>query len=599
MRKLLLTIATLLSVHLAFAQNPCAVSFTHAASSSNPLDVTVTNTTNFTLIPGSTPNMMVFWGDGASDGIGYQVNSTATHTYANAGTFAIVVAAYYWDTLNNALYCVDSAVQSITITPPCASTVTSQNNGGGSFTFTANNVGGGTGVSYDWDFGDGNIGSGASVNHTYANSGVYIVTLTATSPGCTDVVTTQVAFSSTPLNCGTVSASMNITGAGMSRSFTNTSTQVPNFPIPVSIVATWDFGDGSPLVSGTNFTTHAYAAPGVYTAKIITQWIDSFNQITYCIDSSTQQITITPPANVIEGEILWDTTITNLQQASFKVWLILYDSAQNTLTPIDSSIVTGFLSAPYSFPGYAPGSYRVKAAVLNGTPGANQLVPTYHVNSPFWNTATVINHPGWSLGNLDIHMIPGSYSSTGPGFIGGNISAGANKGTNGGVPNILVLLRNSFGDVVRFTYTDANGNYSFGNLPGGTYDVYPEHMNYITIPSTGLNLVSGKYSATGIDFKHTPTHIMPIGTGIKSIADKMFSIFPNPSQGRVEIRWSADITGTATVHVADVAGRIVYNAAMEAGKSSTLELTHLQPGVYFVRVLTGQAQHTERIIIQR
>lgn len=598
MRKLLLTVATLLSVHFAFAQTPCAVSFTHAASSSNPLDITVTNTSNFNLIPGSTPNMMVYWGDGASDGLGYLANSTATHTYATSGSFAIVVAAVYWDTLNNTLYCVDSAVQTITITPPCSSTITSQNNGGGSFTFTANNVGGGTGVNYSWDFGDGNIGTGASVNHTYANSGIYTVTLTATSPGCSEVAATQVGFSSTPLNCGSVAASMNITGTDMSRYFTNTSTYVTNFPIPVIRVASWDFGDGSPIVSGVDFTTHVYSLPGTYTAKVINQWIDSFNQITYCIDSATQQFTIVPPPNVIEGDIFWDTLITNLQQASFKVWLIEHDSAQNTLTAIDSSIVSGWQAAHYSFPGYAAGSYRVKAAVLNGTPGANQLVPTYHNSSVYWNSATVINHPGWSLGSLDIHMIPGTFSG-GPGFIGGNISTGANKGTNGGVPNILVVLRNNLGDVVRFTYTDANGDYSFGNLPGGTYDVYPEYMNYITIPSAGLNLISGQYSATGIDFKHTPTHIMPIGTGIKSMADKMFSIFPNPSQGRVEIRWSADITGTATVHVADVAGRIVYNAAMEAGKSSTLELTHLQPGVYFVRVLTGQAQHTERIIIQR
>ncbi|MCG6861098.1 MAG: PKD domain-containing protein [Chromatiaceae bacterium] len=38
----------------------------------------------------------------------------------------------------------------------------------------------GTIVSYAWDFGDGDLGAGASANHTYANAGNYVVSLTVT-----------------------------------------------------------------------------------------------------------------------------------------------------------------------------------------------------------------------------------------------------------------------------------------------------------------------------------------------------------------------------------------------------------------------------------
>ena len=48
----------------------------------------------------------------------------------------------------------------------------------------------GTIVSYSWDFGDGGIGSGAYVSHTYTTSGSYTVELTVTDNNeATDIET--------------------------------------------------------------------------------------------------------------------------------------------------------------------------------------------------------------------------------------------------------------------------------------------------------------------------------------------------------------------------------------------------------------------------
>ena len=49
--------------------------------------------------------------------------------------------------------------------------------------FTATTSGNPSGTTYNWTFGDGQTGSGASVTHTYANAGNYTVTLTAQNPG--------------------------------------------------------------------------------------------------------------------------------------------------------------------------------------------------------------------------------------------------------------------------------------------------------------------------------------------------------------------------------------------------------------------------------
>jgi PKD repeat protein len=64
------------------------------------------------------------------------------------------------------------------------------------FDGSASNDPDGTIVAYDWDFGDGNMGTGATPSHDYTTGGNYIVTLTVTGDfGATDQVTETVVVS--------------------------------------------------------------------------------------------------------------------------------------------------------------------------------------------------------------------------------------------------------------------------------------------------------------------------------------------------------------------------------------------------------------------
>ncbi|MBI1293417.1 PKD domain-containing protein [bacterium] len=62
---------------------------------------------------------------------------------------------------------------------------------GQSTAFTAT-ITGGTGVSYSWDFGDGNTGSGAQTSHTYAAPGVYTAALFASQGDSVDIIETTI-----------------------------------------------------------------------------------------------------------------------------------------------------------------------------------------------------------------------------------------------------------------------------------------------------------------------------------------------------------------------------------------------------------------------
>ncbi len=118
--------------------------------------------------------------------------------------------------------------------------------------------GGGTPTSIFWEFGDGQSAMGESPLHTYATSGAYDVTVTATNSAGSDKITktsyiivlpsSSIAFSASPLG-GT-------------------------YPLPVTfkdesadaVKWLWDFGDGK--TSTEENPTHTYTSAGTYDVSL-------------------------------------------------------------------------------------------------------------------------------------------------------------------------------------------------------------------------------------------------------------------------------------------------------------------------------------------
>ncbi|MBN8859454.1 MAG: PKD domain-containing protein [Sphingobacteriales bacterium] len=114
-------------------------------------------------------------------------------------------------------------------------------------------------TSWEWDFGDGSTSGQQNPQHTYANTGKYDVKLTVTNAlGCT-FSTTKTGF-------------VNITPPTIKISNLPSGGCVPLAISPVASASSpdgiasysWDFGDGSPVATGTS-PTHTYTTPGVYT----------------------------------------------------------------------------------------------------------------------------------------------------------------------------------------------------------------------------------------------------------------------------------------------------------------------------------------------
>jgi len=133
-------------------------------------------------------------------------------------------------------------------------------------------------VSWDWDFNDGNVGSGEVVSHAYTEAGIYNVTLTVEdNDGLRNIVWKPVKVLNPPVASFTYSSKPE---APLELTFVSTST-----PDGGSIVDySWDFGDDT-TGTGAN-VTHTYAGAGNY--KVTLNVTDSEG----LTDSTTQIVTI-------------------------------------------------------------------------------------------------------------------------------------------------------------------------------------------------------------------------------------------------------------------------------------------------------------------
>ncbi len=115
-----------------------------------------------------------------------------------------------------------------------------------------------------WDFGDGNTSNSANPLHIYNVPGTYNVLLsTIDNNGCaaTNSVPTTINVS-TPINANFSFGLVGSCGAPVTANFTDISTGTGPFTY------SWDFGDGSPLVTTQN-PSHIYLANGSYTVTLI------------------------------------------------------------------------------------------------------------------------------------------------------------------------------------------------------------------------------------------------------------------------------------------------------------------------------------------
>src|SRR6266566_127773 len=153
---------------------PPALSASFAYLPTTPIASTVVSFT--ATASGGTPPYAYSWsfGDGAT-GTGL----TTSHTYSSSGSYTVTL------TVTDSAGGSAKSTQTIQVSPVSALVASftsspSQPLSGQSVTFTGSATGGIAPYTYSWSFGDGGTSTSQSPSHTYANSGSYTASLSAT-----------------------------------------------------------------------------------------------------------------------------------------------------------------------------------------------------------------------------------------------------------------------------------------------------------------------------------------------------------------------------------------------------------------------------------
>ncbi len=211
--------------------------------------------------PGSGQIVSYAWdfGDGTTGS-----GATVSHVYASAGNYTITLR------VTNSSNQTDTATQAFAIgqaaqPPTAAINAPAQGTEGQpvSFDGSGSTPGSGQIVRYDWTFGDGATGGGATVSHVYVNAGNYTVTLKVTNNSNQTATATRAiaigqatkppkAVINAP-NEGQVGRAVTFDGSG-----STAGGQITSY--------TWDFGDGT-TGNGAR-VDHTYANAGTYTVGL-------------------------------------------------------------------------------------------------------------------------------------------------------------------------------------------------------------------------------------------------------------------------------------------------------------------------------------------
>ncbi len=465
-------------------------------------------------------------------------------------------------------------VPSVTITATPGTTVCA----GTTVTFTATLSGGGSLPSYMWFKNSAPVSASSTYSYTPSDGDEIYLNLTSSAPCASPASVTS-----------------------------NTDTMTVDVPTITATATTLSCGGAVALSSSGGISYSWSPTTGLPCPGCATDTLNPSTTTIYTVTGTdgtgcTGTATVTVDGNSISGYISYTGTPS---AGDFTIWLVQFNPIDSSILATDSTANCVYNGMPYyEFMDKPAGNYLVKAKLNSSIPGTTGYAPTYGLSSPTWDMAATITHAA-SADSMHINMIYGTVPA-GPGFVAGYVYAGAGKNTSGDAPapNLTIYLINTAGQIVTYAITGTDGSYTFSGIAEGSYYIYPESYKYYTTPSALVTLAPGSDTATAINFKQhntlgtiTPYDFTKVPQPV--INTTGLSIYPNPTTGNLNIQWTNQTTGNATISVSDMTGREVYTTYYRINASSgktEIDLGSLENGIYLINIKSDKVLYSGKLV---
>lgn len=421
-------------------------------------------------------------------------------------------------------------------------------------------------ISRLWHFGDGGTSTNFDPWHTYYHAGVYNVCLTIeTSTNCTSTFCDSITVGSNTGNCENW---ITYTSNG---GFTYTFEGHTHSIYPTTY--TWDMGDSTAGLTG-HVVTHTYAAAGIYTVTLTT--VDSTgcawtSQQTYEVHTTTYNLYGT--AYLPNNNLTVDHGLAELIRADSGVVVV-----------VDSQEIGDSLGL-YHFGNVLPGHYYIKATLLPSSAYYGQYAPTYYIDAVNWGNATLIEL-GQPNNPYNIHMHHVNSYAPGNGNINGTINQNGKYNGNGTpAANVEVLLLDVSNEILAFTMTNTNGEFSFTDMAMGTYKVYPEMIEKTTTPTTVI--LDAAHPGANVVFAIQGGNISGIHNETAQADFVISDIYPNPVSDFANLTINILHAARVSLSLYSITGEFVRDIPVvlhQGTNKIAIPASDLRKGLYYVKV---------------
>jgi hypothetical protein len=343
----------------------------------------------------------------------------------------------------------------------------------------------------------------------------------------------------------------------------------------------WEFGDGT--TSTVQDPEHTYDQPGIYLVNLTINAMPPEFQ-GYQSSTITKQVQVgLREFHHLGGHVFAQQFPIDLGLA----YLYTFDEFNN-IVPLDTTQIDQL--GYYYFYSVPAGKYFTKARLQPTAALYGQYMPTYYRNAYDWNDAAEIIVESSDNWECDIWLRPSPGIEQGNGRIIGQISFDTSLVNRTPVPaeDIEILLLNLQGTFLTCGLSDGNGQFNFGSIPYGTYQIFPDVTGISTTPMY-VTISEENPEQNDVNLVIFPNEItFGVNENISAFVGSTMLLYPNPVHDQARISLEMKKSSRLNILVTDLAGRLVVNQEYQLSPGSQeiiLNVGKLPAGVYQVTLL--------------